>query len=209
MLQSADEAIKAIIDTLSAAGRYQNTYILFASDNGWIMGPHRFTGTKGPPYEEVLRMAFFMRGPGVPAGLKLKHLVGNIDIAPTIAALAGVAVPADVDGRSITPLFTDSRPAPEAWRQSYLTQFVIWEGSAPGIPTWIGLRTVRHTYAEYPATSELELYDNFVDPKQVNNIAGTADPSFLAWLSGQKAALSTCTGATCRTLEDKATPVAP
>ena len=206
MLQSADEAVKAIIDTLSAAGQYQNTYILFASDNGWIAGPHRFTGTKGAPYEEVLRMPFFLRGPGVPAGLALQHLVGDIDIAPTIAALAGAPIPADVDGRSLASLLAAGRPAPAEWRQSYLALFRT-TSSAPGIPAWNGLRTAQHTYVEYPATAELELYDNLADPSQLLNVAKTTRRPFLRWLADQTAALSRCSATTCRTLEDSAVPV--
>ncbi|MGD9508329.1 MAG: sulfatase [Geminicoccaceae bacterium] len=205
MVQAVDKAVKAIIDALVAGGQFENTYIIFASDNGWIAGPHRFTGTKGAPYEEVTRMVFFLRGPGVPAGLKLQHLAANIDIAPTIAELAGVEVPADVDGRSLAPLLRADRPEPSAWRQSFLMQFELSSG-APSIPSWIGLRTPTLSYVSYPATSETELYDHVTDPYELANGAATADPRLLAWLAAQTAALSLCSGAGCRALEDTPIP---
>ena len=163
MLQAADKAIKTIIDTLTAGGQYQNTYIIFTSDNGWVSGPHRFKGTKGAPYEEVTRMLLLLRGPSVPSGLKLQHLAGNIDIAPTIAELAGLQVPEDVDGRSLAPLLHADRPAPSSWRQTFLMQFQASSG-APGIPAWIGLRTPTLSYVNYPDTAETELYDHGTDP---------------------------------------------
>lgn len=206
MLQAADKAVKTIIDTLTTGGQYENTYIIFASDNGWISGPHRFTGTKGAPYEEVARMALFLRGPGIPAGTKLQHLVGNIDIAPTIAELAGAVVPDDVDGRSLAPLLRADRPAPSGWRQNLLVQFQVSSCCAPGIPTWIGLRTPQFSYVGYPDTAEIELYDRLTDPYELANGAATADPRLLEWLAGQTAALSACSGAGCRALEDLPIP---
>jgi arylsulfatase A-like enzyme len=205
MLQAADKAVKTIIDALTAGGQFANTYLIFASDNGWTAGPHRLTGTKGAPYEEVTRMALFLRGPGVPAGLKLNHLAANIDIAPTIAELAGVAVPADVDGRSLAPLLRQDRPAPSAWRQTFLMQFQA-SSSAPGIPTWMGLRSPTLSYVGYPDTAEIELYDHVTDPYELANGAGAADPRLLAWLAAHTAALGTCSGASCRALEDMPVP---
>src|SRR6185295_6488695 len=88
-LQSVDEAVAALITTLEKAGQLDNTFIIFTSDNGFHIGQHRLLGSKYTPYEEDIRIPLIVRGPGVPAGAKAKALVENVDLAPTIAQLAG------------------------------------------------------------------------------------------------------------------------
>jgi N-acetylglucosamine-6-sulfatase len=78
---------------------------------------------------------------------------------------------------------------------------------APLIPNWTGLRTPTLSYFSYPDTSEFELYDNVLDPYQLANGAAAADPKLLRWLADHVAALSSCSGATCRTLEDTPVPI--
>jgi arylsulfatase A-like enzyme len=73
------------------------------SDNGWLYGQHRLK-SKGYPYEEAVRIPLHVRGPGVAAGRTISTLVGNADLAPTLAAWAGAKVPGDLDGRSLAPL---------------------------------------------------------------------------------------------------------
>ncbi|MGD9510237.1 MAG: sulfatase [Geminicoccaceae bacterium] len=205
MLKAVDEAIKAIVDALATAGQLDNTYILFASDHGWAMGPHRIPGAKAAPYEEVVRVPLFIRGPGIAAGLKLDHLVSSADIAPTILELAGIPVPAEIDGRSLVPLLGTGRPAPDMWRQTLGIGFQ--EGDdAFHVPTWQGIRTRRYTYVEYPGTGERELYDNLLDPHQTANIAVTADQALIARFSERSRLLAACAQTTCREAEDLPLP---
>jgi arylsulfatase A-like enzyme len=206
MVQAVDEAVKAVVDALAETGRLKNTYVIFASDNGYLMGQHRVARDKAGPYEESVRMPLHVRGPGIPAGLRLQHLVGNVDLAPSLAEWAGVPVPADVDGRSFAPLLRSGAPGPEAWRQAY-PMMLKTGNSTPAWPDWQGLRTRGYSYTEYPGTGEVELYDMARDPYQLENAAGTADPALLALLSRRTAALRGCEGAACRTLEDA--PIAP
>ena len=196
-LQAVDDALKAITDALAADGRLANTYVVFTSDNGFELGPHRIGGQKSTPYEETIRMPLYVRGPGVAPGLVLPQMVGNVDLALTFAEWAGAAAPAGLDGRSFAPLLRPGAPGPGAWRQAYpLNQL-----SRVGIPSWQGLRTRQYTYVEY-ATGERELYDNTSDPYQLRNIAKTADPGLLARLARRTAALAACKGDGCRALED-------
>ncbi len=122
-MQAVDDMIAQLIETLRATGKLDNTYIIFSSDNGYHLGQHRLLAGKNRPYEEDIVVPFIIRGPGVPAGQELKdYIAGNIDIAPTIADLAGVVPPGYVDGRSMVPLWSANRPALESWRQGYLIE---------------------------------------------------------------------------------------
>jgi arylsulfatase A-like enzyme len=148
-------------------------------------------------YEEDIHVPFVIRGPGIPAGTSTSALVGNVDLAATLAQLAGASVPAFVDGRSFVPFLMGG--SPDSWRDAYLLEH--WkfrdEDADGGPPDFIAIRTGRYLYVEY-STAELELYDLSVDPYELDNLAATADPALLARLHAKLAGLATCAAAGCR-----------
>ena len=209
-LQAADEAIAHLIGTLEAAGELDNTYIIFTSDNGFHLGQHRLNAGKGSLYEEDIHVPFVIRGPGIPPGESLQgYLAGNVDLAPTIAELAGVIPPDYMDGRSLVGLFGNQPPAPEDWRSAFFVEVYGHEGGEegeveqilPSLNREVGLRTLDYLYAEH-AEGSVELYDMKNDPYQLQNIAGTADPALLDELSELLHSLQECSGSICRTLEE-------
>ena len=120
---AVDEMIGRLVDALRESGELENTYLLFTSDNGWHAGEHRLTTGKWTAYEEDIRVPLIVRGPGVPEGRTLGHLVLNNDLAPTFADLGGAETPPFVDGRSLVPLLGDDPPsATEDWRQAFLVE---------------------------------------------------------------------------------------
>jgi len=90
MLLSLDEMVAGLIEEMEAAGKLDNTYVFFTSDNGYHLGEHRVGLGKRTVYEEAVRVPLAVRGPGVPAGASAKEMSLNIDFAPTFAELAGV-----------------------------------------------------------------------------------------------------------------------
>jgi arylsulfatase A-like enzyme len=211
-LQSIDDMVEAIVDTLTATGELENTYIVYTSDNGFSMGDHRLPSGKVYPYESNLRVPAAMRGPGVPEGQVVDAMVLNSDLAPTFAELAGITVPGLVDGRSFLPLLED---ADAPWRQSFLVERRQFEDQMVRLArrqgvsdeelaraaVFDGLRWGDRLYVEY-GTGERELYDLAADPYQLSNLAPGADPALLAALSARVGALAACTGDECRRLED-------
>jgi N-acetylglucosamine-6-sulfatase len=119
---AVDEMIGRLVDTLEESGELENTYIVFTSDNGFHLGQHRLTSGKWTAYEEDIRVPLIVRGPGVPEGERLPHLVLNNDLAPTFAELGGAEAPPFVDGRSLVPLLTDDPLPEEDWRQAFLVE---------------------------------------------------------------------------------------
>jgi len=206
-MQAVDEMIVQLVDVLEETGQLENTYIIFTSDNGFHLGQHRLRAGKGTFYEEDIHIPFVIRGPGIAADTTLNgYLTGNVDIAPTIAELAGVIPPAYVDGRSLVEFFDGRPPSPEEWRSAYLLELYGRgeeeegaEGSIPVVGRY-GLRTGDYLYIEYP-DGGVELYDMKADPYQLENIASTADPSLLADLSERLHALLSCSGSQCTVLD--------
>ena len=189
-LQAIDEMARGIIDALTARGLLGNTYVVLTSDNGYLQGEHRVQKGKDLPYEPSVRAPLYIRGPGIPAGSTVTHLVGNVDVPVTFAHAAGVTAPSFVDGRSFLPLV---QGASIPWRQSYL----LGRGGAGG---FTGLRTPRYTYVEY-LNGEMEFYDRSTDPYQLVNTYRTMDPKLRTALHDRLLALKTCKGAVCRQVE--------
>jgi arylsulfatase A-like enzyme len=103
-LLSVDREIALMLDQLESLGLADHTVVVLTSDNGVSWGEHaQFTQAKSSAYEENLRVQFMIHAPGGAVGTSTSPVL-NIDIAPTIADLAGVPVPVSVDGQSIRPV---------------------------------------------------------------------------------------------------------
>src|SRR5215213_2535169 len=119
---AVDDMIGRLVGELRKSGELDNTYFFFTSDNGFHFGTHRLSVGKWTAYEEDIRVPLIVRGPGVPEGAKLEHLVLNNDLAPTFAELGGAEVPSFVDGRSLVPLLKHTPPSLKDWRQAFLVE---------------------------------------------------------------------------------------
>ena len=103
-----DQAVGRILDKLKQTGLDKNTMIFFFADNG----AHPENRSENLPlrdykwtvYEGGIRIPFIAAYPGVfPAGHEYSNPVCSFDIFPTVAALAGVKTPANLDGVDLTP----------------------------------------------------------------------------------------------------------
>jgi arylsulfatase A-like enzyme len=189
---AVDEMVDSLVRELTATDQLDNTFIIFASDNGWQQGEHRLRTGKLYPYEESIRTPLFVRGPGVPAGSQVEELVLNNDFAPTIADLASVSFPAD--GRSFTPLL---RGEGSPWRSVVLLEAA--GGGSP--PSYKAVRTESHKYVEYQ-TGDRELYDLSADPYELESLHESADASLVEDLKSKLDALIRCSREGCKEAED-------
>lgn len=211
-LLSLDELVTALVEALRGAGKLDNTYMFVTSDHGWHLGEHRLPFGKETPYEESIRAPLGIIGPGL-RGDVISALALNIDLAPTIAEIAGARVPDAVDGRSLLPLL--GAPQPEEWRRAFLVEHTSAGktrsypalGEMPSVPSYRALRASLLAddllYVEYE-TGERELYDIRADPHQLVNSAGDLEPEGVTAMAAKIEALRRCVGAECRAAEDGA-----
>ena len=214
-LQAVDAAIAALVDTLEAAGQLDNTFLLFTSDNGFHMGQHRMWPGKYKPYEEDVHVPLIVRGPGVPAGARVDAFIENVDLAPTIAQLAGARLPVRPDGRSFVPFLAAPQQQPADWRQMVFLEQFHFEDAPQGEDdvlepsdqregeehvTHLGLRTATYKLVEY-GTGELEYYDLVADPYELQSSPRTLSGDQLRRLTERVHALAKCRGSACRSLE--------
>ncbi len=227
-LQAVDDLVETTINALQATGRLSNSYIFFLSDNGFHEGQHRLLQGKDTAYEEDINFPLVVRGPGVLAGqTNNSNLIGNIDLLPTFADLAGIQPPADltVDGRSFASLLAGGTSS-TGWRNSYLIERGALDTAtesasiksdsepldSPRIlvankvlyfpPPYTALRTNDYLYVEYTA-GEKEFYNVTLDPYELTNTYSSADPGLLSSLSSILHSLQTCAGDSCRAAEDQ------
>jgi N-acetylglucosamine-6-sulfatase len=163
-LQSVDRAVDRLLGALEDTGRLDDALVIFTSDNGLLWGEHRWL-KKEVPYEEAIRVPLVVRADAIVGeGVRTDdHLVANIDLAPTIADVAGVELPG-AEGESLVPLLTGTA---EGWRSALLIEHM--RGANP-IPTYCAVRTERYLFASYD-TGERELYDLNADPYELRNLS--------------------------------------
>ncbi|MBX7160889.1 MAG: sulfatase [Acidimicrobiia bacterium] len=223
-LLAVDDLVADTVTALDAAGALDDTYLIFASDNGYNLGAHRLVH-KMAPYEESLRVPFVVAGPGV-AHATDDHPVLLTDVAPTLLDLAGVAIPGHVDGRSFAHLLRGDDPG--TWRDAFPIQYASagltaglgtdWPPFAyllvmivlvgADVPSYRGVHTDRYVYIEWYdrelfGRHEYELYDLEADPWQLDNLLATpagrvANAAIVADLDARMDTLTACHGVTCR-----------
>ena len=166
-LLAVDEAVAAMLATLEKLGLTDQTLVVFTSDNGFMWREHWWTG-KLAAYEESLRVPLVVRLPVLePLPRTAAGMALNIDLAPTFVELAGLPIPATVDGASLLGLLAGA-----PWRTDFL--FENW--GAPVIRPNVGVRTARWKLIVTTSDGFVELYDLLADPYELENHAG--DPAY-------------------------------
>jgi N-acetylglucosamine-6-sulfatase len=174
-LIAVDEAVHSLVEALDARGDLDHTVIVYVSDNGFAFGEHRWF-KKTCPYRECVQVPFLIRYPL--AARRVEEVpVSTVDLAPTLAELAGVEPPAALDGTSLASLVADDDPTGTSGMV-----FSEWIGDEK-VPGWWQVRTQTFAYIEL-VTGERELYDLANDPYQLRNVATQSEyGSVLAELS--------------------------
>jgi N-acetylglucosamine-6-sulfatase len=123
-LMSFDDYVRDIFATLEAAGVLENTYVFATSDHGYHLGEFRIPFEKSTMYDFDVRVPFYVRGPGVPAGGRGEGMVSLMDVGATVMELAGARAPGarTTDGRSIVPILSAPGAPPAGWRNGLLIE---------------------------------------------------------------------------------------
>lgn len=165
-VQSVDDNIGRFLDFLDQSGLAENTIVIYTSDQGFFLGEHNFYD-KRFMYEESLRTPFIVRWPKrIKAGTVSKSMILNLDFAPTFLDAAGAKIPADMQGRSILPLFTGKTP--RDWRTSMYYRY--YHPGHHNVAAHYGVRTSRYKLIYFHKLNQWELYDLQKDPGEMRNI---------------------------------------
>ncbi len=165
-----DAQVGKLINTLKTSGQYDNTIILFVSDQGYHLGDHNWW-TKGNLCEFDTRVPLIMRGPGQKnTGQKTNALVELVDIFPTLLQASGFGIPFYLEGTSFLPLLENPQ---QPWKKAAFSQ------CPRGSHTMgISIRTQNYRYTEWRRNRKvtIEFFDHITDPNESINVAG--DPRY-------------------------------
>ncbi len=106
LISGVDYSVGEIIRALKRLGLFENTVVIFSSDNGYFLG-ERGLADKWYPYEKSIRTPLIIMDPRLKNGFRSRICMKptlNIDISPTILSMGGVSVPECVQGKNIYPL---------------------------------------------------------------------------------------------------------
>jgi arylsulfatase A-like enzyme len=177
-IHAIDVAVGMIRDALNEQGVAANTVIIYTSDNGFFCGSHGY-GSKVLPYEEGSRVPLIVYDPRHPNSdkqLRCEALTGNIDFAPTILKLAGLAVPKNMDGADLMKLYDD----PLDSIHDSLALINVYNQSGPPITHAMAVVTKERKYIYWPYAAEgfeptEELYQLGNDPLELRELARIPD----------------------------------
>lgn len=179
-----DENLGRVLDYLDRSGLAENTVVIYSSDQGFFLGDHGWYDKRWM-YEESLRMPLIVRWPGVvKPGSVNWDLVQNLDFAPTFLEIAGVEVPADMQGRSLVPLLRGERPGD--WRRSIYYRYYEYP-AVHDVQRHEGVRTERYKLIHYYLIGEWELFDLEKDPDELRSVYD--DPAYASVKAELKAEL--------------------
>lgn len=196
LIAGIDYQVGRVLDKLEALGLDEDTVVIYISDNGYFRGEHGLSD-KRAGYEESLRVPFMIRYPAIQpggAGISSTSKIGlNLDIAPTILDIAGLTVPAHMQGRSLKPLLEGTSPSD--WRESFVFSYnedPDYAATDPadmvGIRDENGYKLIR--YAEDSGWDELFYVDSSAtDDEKYENTNHIANTSYAATLANLQDAL--------------------
>jgi arylsulfatase A-like enzyme len=175
-----DALVGKLVDELEKLGLDQHTIVVLWGDHGWKLGEHN-SWCKQSNYEIDARVPLIIRAPGMRAkGQRTDALVELLDVYPTLCELAGLTIPASLEGRSMVPLLSDTGLP---WKSAAYHQFPR-RGARPLMG--YAMRTADYRYVEWQDRRDRsvvasELYDQQNDPQENVNIAA-AHPTRIAEL---------------------------
>lgn len=184
-VQSVDDSVGQILDYLDQNGLRENTIVIYSSDQGFFLGDMGMYD-KRFMYEPSLRMPFLVRWPSViKPGSVQKAMAINPDFSPTFLDAAGIPVPADMQGRSLLPLFKNEVPAD--WRKSMYYRYYHDPGHH-NTRAHLGVRTETHKLIHFWKKDQWELFDLRNDPGEQKNLY--SDPAQAETVATLKAELA-------------------
>jgi arylsulfatase A-like enzyme len=160
MISHLDAQIGRILAALEEAGHADDTIVMLAGDNGLALGQHGLMG-KQNLYDHSIHVPLLMAGPGVPSGEMRETPCYLLDIYPTLCELAGLAVPASVQGKSLASALRDPSARP---RQALFFAYRDYQRA---------VQTETHKLIAYAVdgVSRVQVFDRAADPWELHNLA--------------------------------------
>jgi len=174
LIEDVDRNLGVVLDALEESGQWDNTVVIFTSDHGEMGSSHGLYG-KGPTmYEEAMNIPLWISDPRRMTGFRqCDSMVSNLDLVPTVCAIAGVQWPERLRGVDLNPTIEGA----EQIERDHLFA----EGALRKSVAWRGVRTREWKYWHY-TNGEEALFNIKDDPFEMKNLA--TDPEAKDMLVG-------------------------
>lgn len=157
-----DDAVGQVLAVLEARGLLDDTWVIYHSDHGEMLGDHRLTG-KVVFYEGAMHVPLMIRPPGGITGWQSDALVDTLDVSTSILALAGLGRSSTEPGRSLVPTVERGAEHPDAHTGKS-------EVVGGDLGYWF-LRTDTHKIGYDPVEERVvEMFDLEADPSELTNL---------------------------------------
>ncbi|MEE2678709.1 MAG: sulfatase-like hydrolase/transferase [Myxococcota bacterium] len=173
-----EEGLGPILRALDELGLAEETLLVVTSDHGEEIFEHGYV-LHGQPYDETARVPLVLRGPGLPAGTRIPHLAGLVDLAPTLLSLLDFPIPVNAQGRDLTSLLRGGPPV----RQAVFVDGIYEDGRTWGSSVVADVEGKRWSYVaevtprpgpggrDFVLAGPGELYDLAADPEEQHDLA--------------------------------------
>jgi len=176
LITQVDHACKEIVDELKKQDIYNNTLIIFTTDNGMFHGAHGLAG-KWYPYQESIRVPLIIYDPRMPRdkmGVVDDSFTLNVDLAETILGAAGLKPHKLMQGRDMSDLYLpkikDGKSVLERkpWRDEFFYEFTIWDENF--IPSSNALVRKKWKFIHWYTKDAFQLFDLSSDPLELYDV---------------------------------------
>lgn len=175
LVHGVDVVVGKLLDSLESRGLLGNTVIVFSSDHGFYLGEYGFAGKwYGSEPSVRIPMIIWDGRKKQKEGKRISEIALNIDIAPTILALADVQAPQEMQGENLLELAAGKT---DNWRTDFFYEHLWPRGTGYPIPSTEGVISAEKKYMQYFEGFEAdtiifeEAYELRKDPHELNNLA--------------------------------------
>ena len=177
MISLIDECIGKVIGQLDEQGVLDNTWIVYSSDHGEMLGDHGLMA-KFNFYKSAVQVPLIVRPAGGCEPLVSDTLAATVDIGPTLLDAANAEPLQDIRGRSLLPAI-----AQQEAQRDFLFSEIQKQSRDSQAPTFRAVRNQRYRLTlETIAETPCELFDLVEDPDELHN--RVSDPSLSPVLAG-------------------------
>ncbi len=157
MISENDKYIGLILDQLPKLGLEDRTLVIFNADHGEMLGDHGLVFKGGYFYDQVMQAPLIIRAPSrLPTGKRIKTIVEEIDVLPTILDLLNIKISERIQGRSLVPIINGLSKSSRSAHAEF--------------PNAKMLRTEQWKLVHYLHASYGELYNLQDDPYELKNL---------------------------------------
>ncbi len=166
-VQSVDDNVGRLMEYLKLNGLDKNTIIIYTSDQGFFLGEHGWFDKRWM-YEESFRTPLIISWPGVTKKSVTNSIVQNLDYAETILDMAGMKIPADMQGKSMVPILKGKQKG----NLHDALYYHFYENKEHKVAKHVGVRSDRYKLIYFYENKDWELYDLEKDKNEMYNLYG-------------------------------------